>query len=622
MEGVWEKSDVINNYIQNTISTEIFSLLKYREDEKKDIYIFTQNILSTMRDISGAQCLYVARLNEEEKPVYIVDGCNVEDKNFHHLGDSVEPELIPPIQQCVSGESVESQGIISSRAGKIFVACHPLKDSEGNNLGALVMGFDARGFVQRHAANGLWALALCVLFAICLFGLVAYFLCKQLVQPLKRIEKAAVLLPQGDFEKRVPEDATVPEIRRLQEALNVMASRISASLADIKENERARTRAEEATQAKSEFLANMSHDIRTPMNGVLGMLHLALGQEMSRSCRSYLVKAEKSARGLLGLLNDILDFSKIEAKMLTLESAPFCLRSVLEDVIDLQRAHINPAKVALEWKVDPQLPEVFEGDALRIHQILNNLVSNAVKFTSEGSVRLEIMLDRMQGEYALVKIRASDTGIGMTLEQVKRLYTPFTQADSSTTRRYGGTGIGLTITKRIVEMMQGDIAVESCPGQGTTFSLRLALKVIPNLTCSDTTQMENCDTAFLRGMRILVAEDNEINQEIVKELLSLQGCAVSLANNGLEAVEMVRVRTFDLVLMDIQMPNMDGLQATKAIRKSKSAGELPIVAMTAHALEQDYAKSRAAGMQDHITKPIVPAYLFRVIERVMIRKKS
>lgn len=534
---------------------------------------------------------------------------------------------------------------------------------------------------------------------------------------------------------------------------------ISANITDIRRSElalrEAKTVAENATKSKSEFLANMSHEIRTPLNAIIGLSHLSLSSELSVRQRDYVSKIHGAGVSLLDLINGILDFSKVEAGKLEIELSKFKLDTVLENVLTLvgQRAHEK--RLELLFDVSPQIPPLLLGDPLRLGQILTNLLSNAVKFTDKGEVRLRARVEEQVGERVRLGFSVLDTGIGMTEEVARRLFQPFAQADSSTTRKYGGTGLGLTISKRLVELMDGNIKVKSRPGEGSTFTFDVSLeiadqnaprhvvpgrlgdlkvlvvddnatarKILENLllglgaevlqaasgpeaiqavkTANNERQfdlvlldwqmpgMDGIDaarhiqslsalkskpaiviiTAFggaevrveaeraglkhvlvkpvtastlmdtlielyipehrklatvekipptydLTGLRVLLAEDNKINQQIAVELLELVGASVEVASSGREVLEKLSTNSaeadFDVVLMDLQMPEMDGYQATAKIRATPHLSDLPIIALTAHAFSEERDRCVEAGMRGHISKPIEPEILYQTL---------
>lgn len=524
--------------------------------------------------------------------------------------------------------------------------------------------------------------------------------------------------------------ATMAEIHRTQQALKI-----------------ALATAEQNAQAKSEFLANMSHEIRTPMNAILGMIHLLLRTETSPKQRYYLGMAEQSAKSLLRIINDVLDFSKIEAGKLEMEHVEFRLENVLNDLSGLMLERVGDKELDLLFKIEPQVPSTLIGDSLRLHQILLNLVSNAIKFTFQGSVSVEVALEEQTGESAKLRFDVRDTGIGMEKQQTEQLFSAFSQADSSVTRKYGGTGLGLAISKNLAELMHGKIWCKSAPGQGSVFSFTARFGLperaapeqrqpldtllvgdnIPSLTATklylqllrcrvDDTRVglpidmlnfhdmpadgilimdwlhpgqdanraldlleaagvgcpvllalsqeagqeaeaisERVDIlrrpitmsalydilvgahgrvangaeagngaavkeavstgARGRGVRILLAEDNEINQILALELLCTEGYQTDVANNGKQALEMMGRKRYNLVLMDIQMPVMDGLSAARKIRENPAWQSLPILAMTAHAMSGDRELSLEAGMNDHITKPIDPDLLYAALDK-------
>jgi PAS domain S-box-containing protein len=368
----------------------------------------------------------------------------------------------------------------------------------------------------------------------------------------------------------------------------------------------AREVAEAANRAKSVFLANMSHEIRTPMSGVLGMTELLLETPLTDRQRGYAEKIRTSGKSLLAVLNDILDFSKIEAGKLILENIPFSLEEVIGNVVNIFGPQAAEKGIELHSAIDPGLPAALLGDPQRLTQLISNLTGNAVKFTPAGEIRLAAMVRRRTAEGVDLEISVRDTGIGIEEEELPRLFTAFSQADASTTRRFGGTGLGLAICRQLLELMGGTLRAESTPGKGSVFTVMISLPIAPEAREKDMPRRPGTPRARFTGVRALVAEDHEINREIMTELLRQVGIDTDIAKNGREAVEMVRTRGYDIVFMDIQMPEMDGFTATREIRKLGREGidRLPILAMTAHALTGDRQKSLDAGMSDHLTKPI------------------
>ena len=478
---------------------------------------------------------------------------------------------------------------------------------------------------------------------ILVFLLIALFFAKTIAKPLMKLNDGVMRIDRGELNVRI-ERSSHDELGQLADSINKMVAALQKSTRELaianeelKEEVAERQRAEEelrkakeaaefASSAKGEFLANMSHEIRTPLNAIIGLADLLNETRLSAEQEEYVQIYQRSGENLLTLLNDILDLSKIEAGRLELESIAFDLLDLVDKTVEIQAVSAQAKGLKLNYRLAPGVPRLLQGDAIRLQQILANLLGNAVKFTENGGVMLEVDVAEHYSDSSLLRFAVSDTGIGIPVDKLHSVFDSFTQAAPSTTRKYGGTGLGLAIAKRLVEAMGGRIHVDSTVGGGSTFCFSVCFARLQLLsvnlanTSNEAEPLPPPPTEFKlvaeRPLRVLLAEDSEDNALLIKSYLKQTPHTVDLAKNGLQALAKYIGGGYDLVLMDMQMPEMDGYTATSRIRAWEAETGLPptpIVALTAYARQEDMAKSLAAGCTVHICKPLKKGVLLKAI---------
>lgn len=564
-------ADAVHKLVDGRIGKEDFDQINDQSDEKNPLYKDISSYFNEVRTLNSTRYIYTAKKNKEGKLVYVVDGLDPDADDVRHPGDYIEDEMVPYINRAISGENVYSQDIIDTTWGPIFTACYPVSanhDGTGEIIGAFCIEMDmqsAYGMVEKtnHISIICGLVAGAVLLLICLYTYYVY------------------------------QKSKAEEQKQKQLLMN------------------AAEEADAANKAKSAFLLSMSHDIRTPMNAIIGFTNIALHQNTVSDIHDSLKKVQQSSNHLLSLLNDVLDFSRIESGKVTISPEPVDMNQLTDNVQAIMNGLLYNRDLQFEVHRESLKNPYVLADVVRIREVLVNLLGNAVKFTKDGgAITLDISsYPGADEKHTIIRYVVRDNGIGMSEEFQKKLFDPFSQEDDANARtQYKGTGLGMAITKKYVDMMDGSIAVESKKGVGATFTVEIPLELPEQVIPSEQKQHLHRD---LTGIHVLMAEDNDLNAELATIMLEDAGMIVTRASDGKEVVDLFKNNprgTYDLILMDIMMPNMDGHQAAKAIRalgiERSDAVTIPIIALSANAFIDDIQESLDSGMNDHISKPI------------------
>ena len=563
-------ADAVHRLVNNRLGRRDFTEIRSKADENTELYQSISKYLNEIRTLNSTRYIYTAARNEKGKLIYVVDGLDPSAGDVRHPGDAIEKEMVPYIEKALSGEKVYSQEIVDTTWGPIFTACYPVTADDGSNevVGAFCIEMDmqsAYGMVEKtnKVSIVLGCITACVLVALCACGYSVYQKQKEKEQEQNRI---------------------------LQEAAE---------------------QADSANKAKSTFLFNMSHDIRTPMNAIIGYAQLSEKRLNNPDVlREYLEKILLCGQRMLNLIDNILELARIENNKATLEETFTDVSKGFDLCIDMFRESAEEKHQTLKINKNIRYPYLYMDDS-RASEITINILSNAIKYTGEGGTII-CSLNQYPGKkegWSLLEIKIADNGIGMSEEFQKHIFESFSQERSSSDSGIEGSGLGMGIVKKLVDLMNGNIEVQSRPGEGSVFTVTLPLRIADAEARNPKHADGQMDIERLKGKRLLLVEDNDLNAEIATELLSENGIVIERAENGVACIEMLNKSEQDyysLILMDIQMPIMNGYEAARRIRELKDSkkSKIPIIAMTANAFEEDRKMALASGMNDHVAKPI------------------
>ena len=563
-------ADAVHKLVNDRLSRKDFTEIRSKADENKELYQNISTYLNEIRTLNSTRYIYTATRNEEGKLIYVVDGLDPKAGDIRHPGDYIEDEMIPYIEKALSGETVYSQDIVDTTWGPIFTACYPVtvNDKSKEIVGAFCIEMDmqsAYGMVEKTNKSsvllGIGAVCILLMLCVCFY----FYFKKQ---------------KENEQEQRL----------MLQKAAE---------------------QADSANKAKSTFLFNMSHDIRTPMNAIIGYSELAKKHLTEPDVlKDHLEKILLCGQKMLNLIDNILELARIENNTSTLEETIVDVSENFDLCIDMFRETTEEQHQILVVNKNIQYPYLYMDDS-RVSEIIINILSNAVKYTGEGGT-IRCILNQYpdkKEDWSILEITIADNGIGMSEEFQKHIFESFSQERSSSDSGVEGSGLGMGIVKKLVDLMEGSITVKSKPGEGSAFKVRIPLRIATEEERNPRRTDIQPDIEKVKGKRILLAEDNDLNAEIAIELLSETGFVIERAENGVDCIEMLNnaeQNYYSLILMDIQMPIMNGYEATKRIRslKDKNKSQIPIIAMTANAFEEDKKMALASGMNDHVAKPI------------------